>query len=334
MQSPSDTADLKIFCDLPKEKYSQANVATALQSFETSIYCVALGRWPATMGLLWQAVELLLTDTHPDLEGYDWDKESKTQFRMRRHLEECHVPAGLDKAAHEFRKFRNKILHDGFSPRDDDKVIRLFFETGVPYLNTLVKETFQKEIYTFHGTGQVSGEGWFWEIYRATKILVNKTAENEPSKLRASTAIFERACMKIVKSGGRFESFVMPYEPYEHLLGEKFSGFKFEVEKAIISAFLTELHLKSHDVVWINKLVCPICDEGLMGECEWSEDPIDAEFIALNSAGCAKCDYWITDKEAVEQLFGKKLSDEQKKKMGVQSILLVNGNEYFSAGYY
>ena len=333
MQSSSDTADLKIFCDLPKEKYSKPNVATALQSFETSIYCVALGRWPATMGLLWQAVELLLTDAHPDSKGRR-DKETETLFRMRRHLEEGHVPAGLDKAAHEFRQFRNAIFHKGFSPRDDAKAIRLFFETGVPYLNTLVKETLQREIYTFHGTGQVNDEGWFWEIYRATKILVNKTAENEPSKLRASTAIFERACMKIVKSGGRFESFVMPYEPYEDLLGEKFESIKFEVEMAIIAAFLTEWHLKTLDVVWINKLACPLCDEGLMGECEWSEDSIDVEFIALNSAGCAKCDYWITDKEIVEQLFGKKLSDEQKKKMSFQSTLLVDGNKYFSAGYY
>ena len=141
--------------------------------------------------------------------------------------------------------------------------------------------------------------------------------------------------MKIVKTEGRFESFFHPFEPYEYWLGEKFQNTEYEIEMAMISDFLEEWYPERHqEVAWINKLDCPICGKGIMGECDWGEDSADVKFIALTSVGCAKCAYMVADKEAVEVLFGNKLSDEQKEKMSLQSIAIVDDNKYFDAGYY
>ena len=48
--------------------------------------------------------------------------------------------------SHEFRKFRNKILHEGYKPKDDPEAIRLFFCNGMPLFEEVFKKIIGKNI--------------------------------------------------------------------------------------------------------------------------------------------------------------------------------------------
>ena len=136
---------------------------------------------------------------------------------------------------------------------------------------------------------------------------------------------------------GIFESFIHPFEPYEAWLGENDFMTKCSVEEWLISEFIAERYPDNESLdrlVWINKLHCPICEWGVMGECEWDESSAERGFIALTSAGCAKCDYLISDKEVAGIMFGNKLTSEQKEKMRFDSTVSVEDNKYFLAGHY
>jgi hypothetical protein len=96
---------LTLFRGFPKEFLSISNVASALQSFETAIYCIALRRWPATVGLVWQASELLLQHLYKGTLD-----EVSTVAAMKNHLEEKKVSNDLNNAAHRLRKTRNNFI--------------------------------------------------------------------------------------------------------------------------------------------------------------------------------------------------------------------------------
>ena len=102
--------------------------------FETSIYCVASERWPATTGLLWQAIELLLDHTQ-GIKG----EPGGTIHAMQRHLNEGHTTRSLHDAAHELRKTRNDFIHEGFLRETMQKRYVYSSRPVSPYLNTLVK---------------------------------------------------------------------------------------------------------------------------------------------------------------------------------------------------
>ena len=315
--------NLTLFCDLSETGSLAPGIASALQSFETSIYCIAMHRWPATTGLVWQAIELFLQNAY----GSGSNREL-----MHMHLKDKKVSKDLHESADRLRRTRNEFVHSGYSPRDDEKSVQLFFEAGVPYLNSLVVNELGKEIYEFNGTGQ--GADWFWDIYRATRKIIHKRKASNSSSTMAGVKFFARACTKVVKTNGRFESFLHPYEPYEHFLAEMYYGTYLDIGCAIVQTFLKDAFSGSGDeVVWINKLDCPFCDAGLMGQCEWGGNK-NEDFMSLISVGCARCDYLITDKDATSILFGAKLSDQQKVKMHFQSTVLVKDAPDFHSGAY
>jgi hypothetical protein len=118
----------------PKEE-PQPGVLSALQAFETALMLVALNRWPSVIPLAWSGCESLLRSKYKDLGS-----APDIHVLQEKYYEDTDLLSGLNAKAHKFRKLRNRIQHEGFSPRDDLECMEVFFDTGIPYFAHIVEE--------------------------------------------------------------------------------------------------------------------------------------------------------------------------------------------------
>lgn len=287
--------DLKLFMNFPSE-YLEEGVASALQSFETAIYCIALRRWPATVELLWQANELLLRHLYSKTMK-DWS----TIDAMKVHSKNGTITSDLSDAAHELRKTRNDFLHSGFSPKDDHLAIKRYFEAGVPYFANLFETAFKLNLYDFHGTG-TTGK-WFWNVYKNTRKLITSPDTSEENST-SRTRLFVLSCHKVVTVGGRFEGALQPYNDYEYHLVENHQDTHYEIDIEIIKDFVSNsLRSRLYDTTWL-KVDCEICGSELLGNCTWGEND---QFVELNAFGCAKCGYVFNNPNEVKCFIGDRV---------------------------
>lgn len=298
---PQKKIELKLFLEFPRDLLDAEGVASALQSFETAIYCIALRRWPATVELVWQASELLLRHLYKQ-HGSSWSSIAA----MDTHLKNGKVSSDLSNAAHQLRKTRNEFVHDGFSPKDDYLAIKSYFEAGVPYFANLLKSAFDEDLYDYIGTGTTGT--WFWDVYKNTRKLITASDANEKNST-SRTILFVKSCHKIVTVGGRFEGAIQPYNHYEHLLKESYQDFVYEIEAEIIKDFLRyAFDSYSHDIVWL-KVDCDICDSELMGNCDIDEN---GRFVGITEFGCANCEYVFKDPKESTCFIGDRVFQGKK----------------------
>ena len=281
---PKKQIELKLFIDFPRDLLEAEGIASALQSFETAIYCIALRRWPATVELVWQASELLLRHLYKQ-NGRNWSSIDA----MNTHLKKGMVSSDLSDAAHKLRKTRNDFIHDGFSPKDDYLGMKRYFEAGVPYFANLLKSAFNKDLYEYIGTG-TTGK-WFWDVYKNTRKLVTRLDANEKNSI-SRTQLFVLSCHKVVTVEGRFEGALQPFNHYEYLLEQNHQDIICDIDIEIIKDFLRdEFSSYSYDIAWL-KVDCDICGSELMGNCDWDDNE---QFVELKEFGCAKCGYVFKD---------------------------------------
>jgi len=294
--------ELNLFIGFPRKYLESEGVASALQSFETAIYCVALRRWPATVELVWQASELLLRHMYKkDL------KEWSSVDAINIHSSRGKVTSNLSAAAHSLRKTRNEFVHSGFSPKDDYLSIKMYFEAGVPYFANLLKSAFDLDLYKYIGTGTTGT--WFWDVYKSTRKLVTDADSNEQNSI-SRTLLFVLSCQKIVSVGGRFEGALQPYNHYEYLLENNYQDMIYEINKEIIKEFLlSNFGSDSHEIAWL-KGDCYICESELMGKCDWNEND---QFSGVKEFGCAKCGYVFKDEKESKAFIASRAFEGQKK---------------------
>jgi hypothetical protein len=109
--------------------------ASALQSFENSIFLIGLGRFPAALTACATAVE----STIRAIRGYkatspDDGLKATMDFAIQR-KPRLNMPNLL-----QFRTARNEFIHHGYSPEDDERAVSLLFGVGYPFLSLCLWE--------------------------------------------------------------------------------------------------------------------------------------------------------------------------------------------------
>ena len=309
--------ELKLFIDFPTSFLELEGIASALQSFETAIYCIALRRWPATVELVWQSSELLLRHLYKQ-ESKNWSSIEA----MNTHLKNGNVSSDLSNAAHQLRKSRNSFMHNGFSPKDDYLSIKTFFEAGVPYFANLLKTAFNQDLYEYTGTG-TTGK-WFWDVYKNTRKLITDSDTNEKNA-NNRTWLFVLSCHKIITVSGRFEGALQPYNHYEYLLAKNYQDINHDINTEIIKNYIhNEFHSDPYDTVWL-QADCEICGSELLGTCDWDDDD---RYITLTQFGCAKCSYVFKNMKEIKILIGER-AFQGKKQLTVSDMEFVKDRMFF-----
>ena len=162
---------------------------SALQDFETIFYEISESRWLAAITSLHSACEKLLKIN------------SKENSKMEVLINNLIADDEIKNKSHEFRKFRNKILHEGYKPKDDPEAIRLFFCNGMPLFEEVFKKIIGKNIAETFEKKIPKSEYPLWKIFKKTKTLIQK--ENFSSKdLVLITSVLVLQCRQMVFMGG------------------------------------------------------------------------------------------------------------------------------------
>src|SRR5262245_53995790 len=114
-------------------------LVSSLQSFETSLFLIGLDKYPSALiacSTAWEsALKAKLAiglDDRVDL--YELLNRIRAQFTR--------LGSYDSKKLKDFRTTRNRLVHYGFSPRDDELSAMLLVETGFPFLNFCYQELF------------------------------------------------------------------------------------------------------------------------------------------------------------------------------------------------
>ena len=130
---------LNFFRTTPDNLMQRPPLCSSLQSLESSFILIALGRHPhalvACASAIESAIKAWLTKGPEDKDGL---QKLVGQARQRsQRLREFHEPD-----LENFRTTRNRMVHYGFSPKDDHVAASLLLRVGFRFLNSCYTEFF------------------------------------------------------------------------------------------------------------------------------------------------------------------------------------------------
>lgn len=216
-----------------------------------------------------------------------------------------------------FRRARNRIIHYGFSPKDDAECARLLVETGLPFLKRCYKELFD---FFLDWQDVKPGIERFDELNSEELAKVGLIPEIA-NQLRVVTDVHARAkhlrgvdfCYCLLSFGhfirlGLKESTLSAAETATLADGDA-RGMTWEAEQERKSSIL---QLFGH-ITW--EFDCPVCGGCGSLIAELDQHGIENKRIALKRSFCARCDLRIP-REApflTETLLDAQLKHEKDK---------------------
>jgi hypothetical protein len=140
MNASLENPTLHFFRATPQDMLKNAPLASSLQSLESAFFLLALGRFPGALVSCvsaWESAIKAKLRIPPDDDRTPLAKSLATVRESHQGL------MRFDKEKlKQFRETRNRIVHYGFSPHDDEECGRLLLETGLPFLTALYQELF------------------------------------------------------------------------------------------------------------------------------------------------------------------------------------------------
>lgn len=136
-------ATLTFFRTLPADPLDAT--LPSLQGFETSLFLIALSRFPHALTSCATAIEAVIKASSRCATNDDRFVALLSAARKAATT----IAAFPQQDVDEFRKKRNDIVHKGFSPKDDNVSVELLLKTGIPLLAQCFSEFHNYDF--FHG---------------------------------------------------------------------------------------------------------------------------------------------------------------------------------------
>jgi hypothetical protein len=130
---------LNFFRAWPENLGQLPPLASSLQSLETCFLLLSYVRYPHALVSCATAIESAIR-AKLGLASEDRSKFSELLDVIQNHPH--NIKALSQKSLDELRESRNRIVHYGFSPQDDDISIRLLIQTALPLLSRLYQSFF------------------------------------------------------------------------------------------------------------------------------------------------------------------------------------------------
>ena len=304
---------LILFTGMPDEFLMKDGVASALQSFETSLYLVVAGRFPTVLSLIWEACEKLLRVNY--LTAGKTRKEAqqiKAEALQQWFLETSDlVSKELHDNATRLRQARNEILHNGYSPKDDRMCIDLYFNAGVPYLDKVLKYLTNKSLEQISIQHYYSG-GWFWEIYKGTRKVLTRRINQKQVDLLGAIGLLRVALRKIfVNLTPNQATSVVPL--VESIVLHEMNDYDLsaEIEDRLRNHFIKRLGDVEGDTVELIGFGCPICgNESVLASVTWKGSEQEGFLPAgVEGFACTECKYLMVGEDLGKVFCLEQMSD-------------------------
>ena len=122
----------------PDNFINQKGGIAAAQTFETIFYLIGSGRWVAVVTSMASCIELFLRAKHDEVDVSSSGLQ-KQMSQFEAHIDEGTKKEILISQGKELRRLRNRIVHNGFSPKDDPEAISITFLSGWNYLEAVIE---------------------------------------------------------------------------------------------------------------------------------------------------------------------------------------------------
>jgi hypothetical protein len=265
----------------PTEMMKRPPLASSLQSFETCLLLIALGRFPSALASCAAAVESVIKAK--------LGIAPEDQVRMWELIEEVRrVSPSLrlfDKTKLEdFRETRNRVVHYGYTPKDDEVCAAQLLETGFPFLEKCYSELFGFDLMSKPSNGRTVGlEPKVREQYRVCREVYRRARELRGISYRycfdslahyvrfvlkdVTMTVTERSLMEVdTERGVRFEH----EESAKQRIGRAFKGPTHEFD-------------------------CPICDGQSTMIAALDEEALRGKRVSVRWCLCVSCEMLVSD---------------------------------------
>lgn len=134
---------LHFFQTTPDDLMSRPPLCSSLQNLESTFFLIALDRFPHALVVCASAVESAIKSVlniNPD----QFINAEKLYFKAMKSYPA--LSSFDDDELKSFRFTRNRIVHYGFSPRDDEETAAFLLKTGFNFLSACYREFFQFDL--------------------------------------------------------------------------------------------------------------------------------------------------------------------------------------------
>ncbi len=270
-----------LFRATPADMMKHPPLASSLQSFETCLLLIALGRLPSALVSCAAAVESVIKaklGKPPEDEVKFWKliQEIRQLCPSLRLFDETK----LDR----FRDTRNRVVHYGYTPKDDEVCAVELLETGFPFLEKCYSELFGFGLISQPGSQREAGlERGVAEQYRVCREVYRRAKELKGISygycfdslahcirfgLKAVTmTVTERSLMEIEEDlGGKFEH----EQRVRQRIERAFKGPTWEFD-------------------------CPICGGQSSMIAELDEAALRSKRVSVRLCMCVSCEMLVSD---------------------------------------
>ena len=238
-----------------------------MQSLDSVLLLIALMRYPHALSTCAAAIESAIKASSA-VKTSGRSNGLKDLLKAAKRESEA-LRAFPEEALSEFRRARNRITHDGFSPRDDSESVGLLLEVGLPFLRQCYLHLFSFNLWDALLPDYVSQLEIGAEVYSRGKSV----AELDRSYCLKGLGHLIRWSLK--------DNFSADWEMHELAKSaESGDGFEFKHKQR---QELERLFSPEWD------FDCPLCREPQAVVCQLDEDELRSANIVPRKMACTNC---------------------------------------------
>jgi hypothetical protein len=266
MNTTEEGPQLEFFRKIPRGLISRPPLYSSLQNLESSFFLIALDRFPHALVMCASAIESAMKSAL----GFDPEKFINANKLYATAVNQFPSLSSFDEAELEhLRLLRNRIVHYGFGPQDDEESAVLLLKSGYPFLIACFKEFFEFDLVDSLRVEFGKQFGIVFDVYAKAKHI-------QVSRFTYCFSAFSHHIRWSLR-----ESLMSAWEINASIEAEeRFAKYDYcEKRKHQIERVL--------DASWVFK--CPICDEIDTFVCEIDQDRLYGHIVSFTRGECASC---------------------------------------------
>ena len=291
-----------LFMDI--EDTIKGELKSSLQSFETSLLMISLGRWTHTIIHLFNAIEIVIKDKIED--------KSKMEEKTDEFFYRYQISNELIGSFKNVRKLRNKFVHEATIPDDNVEGIVTYLNDGLSVYKKIVEISYRINIYELLYPKEIATNLIFAKnlIKRNLKKLYSYIDNNNEKKDFIFTNVHFYLSVVVKTIANNYYALITPKSIFDIMQYNDNALYdEIEAQKASYQEILEDNDV---DVDHELSVPCPASCEGKLSVGFNNNEP-EEYFIhnVIGQAQCTLCGLSLYEGEMLDE-YVKKYIDEEK----------------------